>query len=250
MPSRPNNKDDVFVTVKSADVGRTRNGEPLTERSQDRILAAALEVFAHRGFDGATTAEVARRAGVTQPLVHYHFTTKDDLWRAAVSNVLDQLGAHFGTSARELADLEPVAQLKVLVRRLVHFSAAYPEFGRILAYEGSQGGPRLDWLLSQEAAGQLRFFHDTLELGRADGWLKDLPVEHVATCLAAASAYAFIVKDTMRSIYGIDVSDPDVIDRHADTVVELFFHGLLPTADRPGHPAEKNGAAHAGGNRG
>ncbi len=238
------------MTVNAADIGRTGTSEPLNERSQDRILAAALAVFAHRGFDGTTTAEVARRAGVTQPLVHYHFTTKDDLWRAAVSSVLDQLSVHFGTSPRELADLDPVAQLKVLVRRLVHFSAAYPEFGRILAYEGAEGGPRLDWLLSQEGAGQLQFFHDTLKVGRADGWLKDLPVEHVATCLAAASAYAFIVKDTMRSIYGIDVSDPEVIEHHADTVVELFFHGLLPTQDRPGRRARSNGIDLVGGPRG
>ena len=38
--------------------------------------------------NGTTTAGVARRAGVTQPLVHYHFATKNQLWREAVTTVL------------------------------------------------------------------------------------------------------------------------------------------------------------------
>ena len=70
----------------------------LTERSRDRILAAALSEFANRGFDGTTTAEIARRAGVTQPLVHYHFDSKDALWYATVEEA-------FRTAAVSFADV-------------------------------------------------------------------------------------------------------------------------------------------------
>lgn len=232
------------MSTRAAEAARPKEREVLAERNRDRIVGAALDVFAHRGFDGATTAEVARRAGVTQPLVHYHFDTKDELWRAAVSSVLDQLGTYFGGWTNELADLEPVAQLKVLVRRLVYFSAAYPQFGRILSYEGAQGGDRLEWLLEQEAGGQLRFFRDALQRGTEEGWIKQLPIDHVATCLGAAAAYAFIVKDSMQAIYGIDVSDPAVVETHADTVIELFFHGLVP-AEAPKVAGKRKRAAPA-----
>ncbi len=228
------------MTSKAVDAQRPREREALAERSRDRILAAALDVFAHRGFDGATTAEIARQAGVTQPLVHYHFDTKDELWRAAVTSVLDELGSTFGTASHDLADLEPIAQLKVMVRRFVRFSAANPEFGRILSYEGAQGGARLAWLLEQQSAGQLRFFHETLQRGVELGWIKELPLEHVATCLVAASAYAFLARGMMRDVYGVEVTDPEVVERHADTVVELFFHGLvpaLPPGEAPTRPA-------------
>ncbi|MBI2706496.1 MAG: hypothetical protein HYX32_14580 [Actinobacteria bacterium] len=36
-----------------------------------------------------------------------------------------------------------------------------------------------------------------------------------------------VVKATMRELYGVDVEDPATIERHADTVVELFFNGIL-----------------------
>src|SRR5512134_3728154 len=55
---------------------------------RERILHVALEEFAANGFEGTSMAHIARRAGVTQPLVHYHFESKDALWRAAVDNVL------------------------------------------------------------------------------------------------------------------------------------------------------------------
>jgi AcrR family transcriptional regulator len=206
---------------------RISRAEHDAERSRDRILAAALEEFASKGFEGTTTAEIARRAGVTQPLVHYHFETKGELWRSTVRGLLEQAGQVFGGVLAELSDLDPLDKLKVLVRRLVYFSAAYPELGRILAYEGARGGERLAWLLEQQPVAQAQVFVDQLEAAADAGVVKPLPAAHVAACLGAASAYIFIIRETMRSLYGIDVTDPAVIDRHADTVVELFFHGLL-----------------------
>src|SRR5690242_9006825 len=46
-----------------------------------RILAAAESVFAETGFSGATTAEIAKRAGVPKANLHYYFKTKTDLYR-------------------------------------------------------------------------------------------------------------------------------------------------------------------------
>lgn len=230
--------------VAIAGGGHRRN--ELSAPNRERILGAALEEFATKGFDGATTAGVARRAGVTQPLVHYHFESKDELWRAAVGSVTDQLDTTFGGELNELADLSPVDRLKVLVRRFVFFSAAHPQFGRILSYEGATGGERLEWLLRRQSATQLRLFGTLLEEGASSGWIKPLPIEHVASCIGAAAAYVFIMKATMRELYGVDVEAPDTIERHADTVVELFFNGLLatpPQGDEPAGASAGRGAA-------
>jgi len=202
-------------------------GTELTERSRDRILSAALEEFANRGFDGTTTAEIARRAGVTQPLVHYHFDCKDALWRATVGGAFVSAAGSFDGVMQELADLDAIDQMKVLVRRFVRFSATHPELGRIISYEGVQGGPRLQWLIEHHMTGQFEWFRDLLVQGMDDGRIKRLPAEHVLSSLSAASAYLFIVKAAMYDLHGIDVADPAVIEAHADTVVEIFFHGLV-----------------------
>lgn len=48
-------------------------------RSVQRILRAASRVFGRSGFDGASMGEVAREAGVSKGLLHYHFASKEDL---------------------------------------------------------------------------------------------------------------------------------------------------------------------------
>jgi AcrR family transcriptional regulator len=56
-----------------------------------RILAAAEEVFAARGFAGASTREIAARAGVNISSLHYHWASKETLYLAVFRNVFDQI---------------------------------------------------------------------------------------------------------------------------------------------------------------
>jgi AcrR family transcriptional regulator len=54
--------------------------EPLTE-TQRRLIDAALDVFAERGFEGATTAQIAARAGVAEKTLFANFGNKQRLYR-------------------------------------------------------------------------------------------------------------------------------------------------------------------------
>jgi AcrR family transcriptional regulator len=48
------------------------------------LLTSAREVFALRGYSGATTSEIARRAGASEPLLFRHFGSKSGLFEASV----------------------------------------------------------------------------------------------------------------------------------------------------------------------
>lgn len=52
--------------------------------SQDRILDAAEEAFARRGFDGISLKDISRQADVDTSLLHYYFTTKANLFKAVI----------------------------------------------------------------------------------------------------------------------------------------------------------------------
>ncbi|MCQ4159031.1 TetR family transcriptional regulator [Roseomonas sp. GC11] len=58
-----------------------------------RILTAALEAFAERGFDGASVKEITERAGANIAAVNYHFRSKDDLIRAVLEHFLGEINA-------------------------------------------------------------------------------------------------------------------------------------------------------------
>src|SRR6266508_5761769 len=55
------------------------------EERRGEILEAALLEFAERGLEGASTEEIAKRAGISQPYVFRLFGTKKELYKASVS---------------------------------------------------------------------------------------------------------------------------------------------------------------------
>src|SRR5579863_4053234 len=65
---------DENVTSKR---NRVHNGS--ADLTRQRILAAAQQVFSRDGFQGATTREIAREAGVNEVTIFRHFHTRDEL---------------------------------------------------------------------------------------------------------------------------------------------------------------------------
>lgn len=66
------------------------DSDEMTEK-QKRILAAAAELFAERGYAGAATSEIAKRAGVAEGTIFRHYKTKKDLLLAVVAPVFRKI---------------------------------------------------------------------------------------------------------------------------------------------------------------
>src|SRR5881392_4133746 len=67
-----------------------QNERKSKEERREEILDAALEVFADQGLHGASTEEIARRAGISQPYVFRLFGTKKELYVAGVARCFRQ----------------------------------------------------------------------------------------------------------------------------------------------------------------
>jgi AcrR family transcriptional regulator len=49
-------------------------------KKKQKIINAATHLFAEQGYDGTSTFQISQEAGVTEPLIYYHFKGKDDLF--------------------------------------------------------------------------------------------------------------------------------------------------------------------------
>jgi AcrR family transcriptional regulator len=76
------------------------------EERREEILDAAMREFAERGLHGASTEDVARRAGISQPYVFRLFGTKKELFRAVVARCFRETLAMFQRSAEGLRGVE------------------------------------------------------------------------------------------------------------------------------------------------
>lgn len=78
---------------------RTRRVRLTAEARHRQLVDAAVHAFAAGGYAGATTEDVARLAGVSQPYVVQVFGTKQALFLAAVDHAVDEIEAAFHAGA-------------------------------------------------------------------------------------------------------------------------------------------------------
>jgi AcrR family transcriptional regulator len=105
---------------------------PRAER-RAQLIDAAAAVFLRGGFDGTSMEDVAREAGVTRLIVYRIFESKDDLYRAVLDSVLDDLAAAFSDRDAALFAGDPVTTSRTSIPGLVLSSARrHPDAFRLL----------------------------------------------------------------------------------------------------------------------
>jgi TetR/AcrR family transcriptional regulator len=192
--------------------------------TRERILQVALEAFAERGFDGASTRAIAGAAGVNQGLIPYYFGTKEALWREAVDRAFGRLGAGLDEIVAAPGQLGDRERLARLIRRYVRFVAAHPEFVRMMHEEGKREGERMRWLVDRHVRPLFEAMTGLFEAARLPGqWPEHVGAPHFHYLFAGAVDLIFHQAPECRRLTGRDPSDPDFVDGHADAVVHLFL---------------------------
>jgi TetR/AcrR family transcriptional regulator len=205
--------------------GRRVLTRPSADATRDGILAAAVDLFSERSFDGATTRDIAERAGVTQPLLNYHYRSKDELWRAAVDSLFDLLGQAMQARMEGLRGVDELTSAKLLVREFVTFSARHPQLHRIITQESKADGPRMDYLVEQHVRPLYETTVAMFERLARDGAVPPIAAPHLYYILTGAGPTMFVLGPECQRLSGLDPSSDEVIDAHADAVCLLLFGG-------------------------
>jgi TetR/AcrR family transcriptional regulator len=111
----------------------------MPKHTAERILDAAEEVFAERGYDAASLGDVADRVGIRPQGIYNHFSGKRELYAAVLERLLDPF--------LELLDDAAAAggaRAAEALTRDVAFHARNPHLARILQYATLGGGEPLE----------------------------------------------------------------------------------------------------------
>jgi AcrR family transcriptional regulator len=191
--------------------------------TQERILAAALEVFAQRGFDGARMRDIAERAGANLGLLTYYFGDKEQLWKAAVTRAFAELGAELGGVLAGGEHGEDLAELERIVRHFVRFLARRPAFMQLMNDEGKRDGPRMRWLADTHVRPLYDAIRGRIERAQARGLLPPMATVHLHYVVLGAAGLIFSQGAECRRIAGVDPTDPAFAEAHADAILGLLL---------------------------
>lgn len=125
----------------------SRSAEPRTPRRRKQIeakrsviLDAALMLFSRAGLHGTTVEQIAEQAAVSKTNLFYYFASKEEVYVAALTRLLDQwLDPLRGLEL----DSDPVQGIGEYIRRKIMFSRTHPEASRLFCLELVQGAPLL-----------------------------------------------------------------------------------------------------------
>lgn len=192
-------------------------------RAEDRpreICAAALEVFAEKGFAAAKLDEIAKRAGVSKGTLYLYFTDKEQLFRAVVRNTvapnvenlragLIQTGLPFADLVRlflshfvEMTQRVPVGAVAKMV---ISESRNFPELAKVWHDE-----------VVQKGIGTLTAL---IEMGQAKGEVRSGDARLHAFTLMGPMLMGVIYRETLEPIGGQPLDLAALASQHAETVL-------------------------------
>jgi AcrR family transcriptional regulator len=114
---------------------------PGRQKTRERILDAAMDVFAEDGFSGATISEVERRVGLAAGTgsLHRHFPSKEALLQAAVEHEVSRCRAEAEAARDELPRaVDPVERRKQVYEQMLHDMRRYDRLFRLMLNEGDR----------------------------------------------------------------------------------------------------------------
>ena len=134
------------------------------EKTKERILAAALELFRHNGLDGTTTKQISKKAGIAEGTLFNYFKTKEDLALFFFQKETHDLVRWYGRETR-LQRAPLPEQLFAIIHRQLEYIDPYEEFIGAVFFRSLQPHSKLSPLSleSQELRLKyLRFVRDIL----------------------------------------------------------------------------------------
>lgn len=185
------------------------------------ILQAAIQVFEQAGFEGASTREIAKRAGVVQGLVTYHFENKDNLWREAVKLAFADLPP--------LPELPPTPSqadvrnaLRACIRGYALLCLRSSGMAMLLYQQIGQQDERFDWLVREQFLPSQQRLQPLYEACQASALIKPMPFEHFCFSLAGLTNTYFALAGVYRIATERDPQDDTVfasIIEHIETLL-------------------------------
>lgn len=110
--------------ARAAAPPQRRSHAERTAETRERVLSAVVESIAEVGFQRTTSAEIARRAGVTWGAAQHHFGDKDGILLSVVAESFDRFAQHLGVPPGRSMTLEKRVSLFV-DRSWEHFRSAH-----------------------------------------------------------------------------------------------------------------------------
>ena len=197
------------------------------EENRARIVAAAIDEFASRGFKGASMDAIAARTDTTRALINYYFGSKEKLYIAVLEQVY--AGIREAEGRLDLDHLEPVAA----IRRIVEFTYTYylehEGFVRIVVAENQAHGRHLKKSKAMRSLNRpiIDRLTGVIARGQAGGrFRRDVDPVEIHKAIAALGMFNVTNRYTFGAIFQREMGKQGDVAKRRDVVADMIISYL------------------------
>jgi TetR/AcrR family transcriptional regulator len=164
--------------------------------TEEKIREAAKNVFIAKGFDGCTSREIAKAAGMNVALVNYYFCSKKQLFKLVFEAVLED----FMLSTIEVfkKDLSLESKMRIFIEREFEFLTSHPDIPRFILSELSRGDKcEFDHAGILEKISSTGVFEELLE-AQEKGVIRKIDLTNIMLLIMSNCHYPFMAKPLMK----------------------------------------------------
>ena len=202
--------------------------------SKERILEAAIELFAEKGKLSTRIEEIARKADINKAMVYYYYVSKEYLYEKVLAVVAKNICQSFSDALKEISqhDKDLIINTKYFIT--VHYEAfsTRKHYAKILL-DALANEPELLLLsfnnimckwekhLPQEI---MRSF----ELGVSKRVFRKIDYKHVFISIIGMNLIYFLFKPIAESILRLEIDDEQrFLQERKENIIDLLLNGIL-----------------------
>lgn len=203
-------------------------GRPAGEGSdvRERLLQAARAAFLAADYDRVTIREIAESAGSNSAMIHYYFGSKEGLYKAMVTDVVEPFFSRVDALGRE----EPPEGFGELFDLYARVMSENPEFPPLVVKTlGLGAGPAREYMMDM-LPGRLRgLFTRMIKRQKALGQVdEDIDPNLLGFSFMSLAAMPFVMRPVVEEIFGTPIKG-ELAERFAAHNTLLFEHGCRPS---------------------
>jgi TetR/AcrR family transcriptional regulator len=212
------------------------------EAKRARIVRAAIDEFAARGFKGASMDAIAARTDTTRAMINYYFGGKEKVYLAVLEHVY--AGIRRAESQLDLDHLPPVDAIRRIVEFTFDYYLEHQGFVRLVVAENQARGRHLRKSRMMRTLNRpiIDLLARVIARGQADGSLRgDADPVEVHMAISAVCIFNVANQYTFGAIFQRDMGTRGDVRRRRELATEVIVGYLrrveAPAAKRPTAPA-------------
>ena len=196
--------------------------------TEAKIKDAARRVFISKGFNGCTSREIAKEAGMNVALVNYHFQSKGHLFDLVVSSVMED----FTLSMIDIfhTNMSLINKTRIFIDKEYEFLSKYPEIPNFIVNElGKKDKSFFECLDIKDKLFETKIF-EQIEEAQKNGEMRKIDLVSIMLLMMSNCHFPFIAKPMIQTINSLEEEQyRSQLIIHKQYVTEMIIGYLFPS---------------------